>query len=287
VVLFGAQGQLGSAILRFLHQRYPEKPVTTVSRGEDWKQVLEELPDFIMSDWVFASGVTDPKAPEDEIRRVNTETPISIIEAALSFTRLHSEAMGPRFLTLGSIQENFPELAGRNAYLKSKLDLSRWIEKKCKDPLHSKRFVHLRVHTIFSDEFKSHMFLGQIWEALKNESPFKMSHGMQLREYLHVDDFANAMMQLLAVEWTLGPVMELNHGDPLALRDLASKIFSRFKSEGLLEIGERPADERENIERKFERSPDWLLPHTRQAVPAIISILEKKIAKQKLRKAKA
>ena len=75
------------------------------------------------------------------------------------------------------------------------------------------------------------MFLGGIYHALKNNLPFPMTSGEQLREYHHILDEVNAIDFLVQEE--NDEVINLSHGDPVRLCDLAMNIFIVFERASL------------------------------------------------------
>jgi len=79
------------------------------------------------------------------------------------------------------------------------------------------------------------MFLGQILRSLKFKKELKMSNGNQLREYHYIDDDILAIKKIL--DSNIYGVIELNHGNAIYLKDLATYIYSSFNSLPLLKIG--------------------------------------------------
>ena len=134
-------------------------------------------------DIVFASGLTDPNAPEVELTLANVKRPVTVIEATIDRKQF-------RYLTIGSVLETFSSLAARNRYLASKAALWARIEDLTADPRLNGRMMHLRGHTFYGGPPASHLFLGQMYESLRTGRPLRMSEGRQLREYAHVEDVA-------------------------------------------------------------------------------------------------
>lgn len=264
VLLLGATGQLGSALVRAIGD---SRPVRILG----WRQVASDLPQFARlierhpgADVVFATGQTNPQLGIDALRQANVVFPQSVIEAGLS-------AGAGRFMTLGTVMENFPRSCEVNPYLGSKLELGQWMESMARRPGLEHRFCHVRLHTIYgggAEHIKPHMFLGQMSAALRSRTEFKMSSGDQLREYHHVDDVGAALAMSLSSRWSTG-ILEINHGSPVRLGDLARAIFREFGREDLLKIASIPRAEVENLDRVFPRSPRELLPNSRDAVSGV------------------
>ncbi len=195
VIIFGGGGQTGTALItELLKNGYSEShvhiiPWSVIGRPEIClnKESLRNtlfayLDSKIYGDFIFAGGITDPLVAVEKINYSNIEFPKRVIEATFD----HSDF---RYLTVGSIHENV-ELFYNNNYLRSKLELGRLIEKKSYESNVKDRFLHLPLHTLYGGKPKDHMFLGQIAKAIKNGTVFRMSSGLQLREYHHVEDIA-------------------------------------------------------------------------------------------------
>lgn len=260
-ILFGATGSLGSAILERLGDQ---------AAPADWRKLTDPvLHPTSPCDFIFANGLTDPSKTIEELRAANVDFPLRVIEASEGLN-----TSGNRYLTLGSINENFPELCKSNMYLASKLELSKKML-ACESSQTGKgRFLHLRIHTAYGSTPKPYMFLGQILSSLRENKTFEMSSGDQLREYHHQEDIAQAVENILRREWDFGPTLELNSGEPVRLADLAKAIFQAFKAEKFLHIGAIPRHESENTDRHFEPSPPWLLPRGRNTIESVISSLK-------------
>ncbi|MBL0211799.1 MAG: NAD-dependent epimerase/dehydratase family protein [Holophagaceae bacterium] len=270
MVLFGARGQLGSA----LHSALDEGRGIRSYAWHELESILDD-PHGLRSkvfedrpcDVLFASGLTDPNEGAARLRRANVEFVQRVVAAA--------QGLDARFLTFGTIQEHFPNLCATNPYLDSKLELGGWMAVQAGNPRAAGRFLHLRLHTLYGGEPKPHMFIGQIVRSLRDQTVFRMSSGDQLREYHHADDVALGVRNLLQRDWSdlPGPSLDLNSGEPLRLADLARGIFTAFGAAGLLEIGalERPAQE--NTREVFPRSPEWLLPASREPLSGVVEQL--------------
>jgi nucleoside-diphosphate-sugar epimerase len=82
------------------------------------------------------------------------------------------------------------------------------------------------------------MFLGQIFDALKKQQPFKMSGGTQLREYQRVEDIAQVILRRMGEEWSgASPVIRVGTGQPFPLLDLARPVFEKLGRAEDLQVG--------------------------------------------------
>lgn len=190
-----------------------------------------------------AAGVIDPKRPADEHQRVNVNLPQNIMDGA---TRL-----GLKVITFGTIMEEMAGPASVNPYIDSKVKLGELIQDASRRGV---EVLHLRIHTLYGggapDRF---MFLGQLLEALQKREVFRMSGGTQLREYHHIEDEV-AAISALAQSGITG-VLNLNHGAPVRLVDIAEYIFGRFGCPDDLKVGVIASAATENYTQRFERPP--------------------------------
>jgi nucleoside-diphosphate-sugar epimerase len=258
-VRFGASGQIGTELAHVYAGVVHAMPWE--ERG-DWLPRIRALSPRPLN-VVFANGLTDPSLTPAALKAANLDFPARIIAAV-------RELPGARFLTLGTIQENFPELCRSNAYLDSKLALGGMIREVATQPGMQARVMHIRLHTVYGGAAKPHMFLGQMMNALQAGRTFEMSSGDQLREYHHVADIAASLNAILQAEWEgIGPVLEITSGAPVRLADLAQAVFKAVGRESALKIGTLARPPAENTQKVFPRSPEWLLPRSRPALEGV------------------
>lgn len=265
IYVIGARGRLGRAVAG----AYPACDVEILERSvyEDWwqsgsdsriRRYFEGAPPG--SSIAVTAGVLDPAAPEAEHRRVNVELPANIIAGACA-ARL-------RVLTFGTVMERL--IAHPNAYVASKAELGDIVTERAAA---GDAVVHAQVHTLYGGGPPSpHMFVGQIAHALRQNVPFEMSPGRQLREYHHVDDEVAAVHALL--ETDLAGVVTISHGAPCTLCDLAAHVFAAFGRHELLRIGARPEPLDDNYATVLQR-PTWLARvDFRPALPGVAAYLQ-------------
>lgn len=266
ILLFGGSGQIGESLRLGARERNPDRevrtvPWTAVASGVDDPARLRTALEATTRGWeaydvVFASGITDPAAPPDQLWLSNVAFPLAVIEA----TAPHE---GVRYLTLGTSFEQFPAFAAANPYVESKRRL--WSCLKAAGTLaHNRRIAHVRLHTVYGGRPKPHMFLGQMIASLCSGTQFQMSTGRQLREYHHVQDITGALLAILDMDWSFGtePLM-LSAGDPVRLVDLARAVFKTCGRPDLLKVGAIAAATSENERVRFPRSGATVFPFYR------------------------
>lgn len=257
IFVVGARGRLGAALLR----AYPPGQARALAREvyETWwqpgaraairAQFAEAQPGSVV---YVASGTLDPGASPGEHERVNELLPRHIIEAA-------AEA-GLKVVTFGTVMETL--LDRKNPYVASKARLGEYVARAPGDVL------HVRIHTLYGGAAPApFMFLGQMLAALRAQQPFRMTSGRQLREYHHVDDEAAAIARLVA-QGVRGPV-DVSHGQPVALVELARAVFAAAGRPDLLHAGALPEPAEENYDRRFVPTPQLAGHSFRPALAAV------------------
>jgi nucleoside-diphosphate-sugar epimerase len=251
ILIVGSNGNLSSALQQMyqdteiriigseIAQRWTDED--SLNKVENDLEDLKIFPDLIIN----AAGEINPKARPSKLLAVNYFLPRNLQD--------YSQRKGIKLVTFGSILENLEDVANSNPYLTSKRKYFDYFEKEIS---HNTNSLHLQIHTWYGLKMPSNsMFLGQMYQALKDKKVFHMSDGTQLREYHNVFDDLKAVQQLLKQE-TDG-VVQINHGEVFSLREIAKSIFDSFNSTNLLCIGTVSAPEHEVFVKHFQ--PNALL----------------------------
>lgn len=241
-VLLGASGRLGSALRRTL----PAERTVCIDRdtcehwsGPDGADAVRrhfECDGLDGATVYVAAGLIDPRLPAMAHARANVGLPVNLM-AGLAGSRAH-------VVTFGTVMERLLAAApAGNPYLASKI---MWARHAGELIAAGRRLSHIRVHTLYGGGLPAPaMFLGQIVHALRSGEDFRMSPGRQLREYHHVDDDARAIVTLVSLAAAPASV-DLNHGRPVRLAELASHLFSTLGDAGRLKVGALPAPDDDN-----------------------------------------
>jgi nucleoside-diphosphate-sugar epimerase len=237
IYLLGGSGRLGRAITA----SRPTGKVESLDRSvyEDWWQ--SDATDRIArhfenvapgSTILIAAGLLDPALPPAQHERVNVQLPIRVMEAA--------GRLGIGVVTFGTVMERLS--VHPNAYVASKAALADVVAERAAA---GSKALHLQIHTLYGGGLPApFMFLGQMYEAIRTGHQFRMSPGLQLREYHHVDDDAAAIHAVMQAE--AQGVLALSHGEPSTLRDLATHVFEDLGKLELLEVGAVPGPSDDN-----------------------------------------
>lgn len=250
-IIVGATGILGSAILRSLG----ETTCITLPRQKSiqWLNssvngIRQDLLKFLDSstsadiDLYYALGNTNPKADPNILNELNFFLPERILKASLG--------LPVRVITFGSIHE----LSGiSNPYMDSKRNLARLLTEQS----HVFNSSHFLLHTLYSDtEPRSHMLLGQILNSIRLRQTLKMSSGLQLRQYHHVDDVVKVIAVRLSSNISV-PSQQVNGPETLQIRDLASNIYKEFECLPLLKLNSLPEGGLDVYDAKYP-IPEWI-----------------------------
>lgn len=272
IFLIGGRGRLGQALM----MEYADKHPVLIDRAvyEDWwkegaeKEIFEYFEQEDTSDSVIfvTAGLLDPNLPAEDLLRVNYLLPKNIIKGTAE--------LGIKVVTFGTIMEELGE--SKNPYIQSKRALSAFVKEL---PTHQTSAIHIRIHTLYGNGAPSpFMFLGQIQDAILNNHSFEMTSGNQLREYHHIEDEVKAIKRIASTH--IKGVFNLNHGESVALKEIAQTVFIAFGKQNLLKIGAIPDPAVDNFNQKFEK-PDLLQNNRfRSAVPAILHYLQENINKK-------
>lgn len=264
--LIGSRGRLGQAVAN----EYARNGIVSVDRSlyVDWSRpdvsdLISRYFDTLSREDVtifVASGLLDPKLPQEDLLRVNYHLPRNVIDGAVK--------LGIKVITFGTVMEGI--LQSKNPYVHSKAALGEYVISVAAE---GKPAIHVQLHTLFGGGQPSpFMFLGQMLSAIRNNVPFMMTSGRQLREYHHLSDEAKAIRQI--ANYAPPGVLNLSHGRPLSLRAIAEGVFQAVGKDGLLGVGSLPEPVEENYEKVV--NPSEILKHVefRDSLPAIIQYVQ-------------
>lgn len=211
---------------------------------------------------VNCAGIIDPHQNQLEIDRINYSLPLFLSE--------QSQLLDFRLTTFGTIMENFESYCQSNPYLMSK---HRFFQAFSGNQDWVKKNVHIQLHTHYGGrKIQPKMFLGQIFDSIKNQRGFEMSQGNQLREYHHLEDDVRVIYGMMEREYS--GVKSISHGEPIKLMELAYEIFTYFNAEHLLHIAKLPSVESDNSSVIFHREEHVLGYQFRPTLPNVFDWFE-------------
>jgi dTDP-6-deoxy-L-talose 4-dehydrogenase (NAD+) len=110
--------------------------------------------------------------------------------------------------------------------------LSHWL------PLQSVEFAWCRLFYLYGQGEDSRRFVPYIRSKLENDEPAELTSGMQIRDYLDVND-AGRMIADVALGNQCGPI-NICSGLPITVRQFAEQIADEYGRRDLLVFGARP-----------------------------------------------
>ena len=200
-IIVGKNSRLSSAL-----KTQPEINKNLILLETKW--ALEDIkkidPKFIRK--IFCVGaITDPNKDNYEIEKINFFLPIE----------LRKKFPLSQLITFGTILE---ETKMENPYVNSKRKLRKHLT------YYEGNSIHFRLNTLYGyGKPKSHMFLGQLYEAFRSKTKFIMTSGKQYREYHHYDDVVKIILNVIKSRVT-PTEFNISSGNPIQLLDLAHYI---------------------------------------------------------------
>lgn len=105
-----------------------------------------------------------------------------------------------------------------------------------------------RLFYMYGDGQSQSSIYSQLNEAvLRGDKKFNMSEGIQLRDYLHVVEVANLIVDLALLDKDLG-VLNLSSGNPVTIKNLVENWIKKYQSNIELNLGFYPYPDYEPME---------------------------------------
>jgi nucleoside-diphosphate-sugar epimerase len=268
-IILGSTGQLGACIRTNLDRE--NSHVLNRPKIQAWcdlssDELTAEIDGLLKADKAskhflfYAAGETNPSTNPYALNQINFELPRKILEACVG--------LPVQIVTFGSVHE----LTGiSNPYMDSKKKLFSFFQEKSA----AFQWIHFQLHTLYSEsEPHSHMLLGQILSSIRSKQKLRMTSGLQVRQYHHVEDVIKIAMKELEFSSTYDS-KHVTGPETLSIGQLAKTIFEEFDSLDLLELGDLVQDPAEIFETKFELSEGLTQVDFRETLPGIISVFKK------------
>lgn len=260
--LIGGRGRLG----RFLADEYAPENIEILDRSiySDWARPgrVDSVARFFDdhsnngATVLVAAGLIDPNFSREDLFNVNYHLPKNLLDSA--------ERVNIKIITFGSVMEGL--LHRKNPYIESKAILGEYVSSLAVQGVQA---LHIQIHTLFGGcEPSSSMFLGQMLKALRAEDSFKMTSGLQLREYHHLEDESKAIRQIIGTN--VHGIFNLSHGKPVMLRSIAESVFEAFGKQKLLQLSALPEPMEDNYNQTLKISVVLSQIEFRDSLPAIV-----------------
>src|SRR5574341_61874 len=178
-------------------------------------------------------------------RNLNSLENVNFLSASLSLAT-HLARLGcKRFIGVGSCAEYDPNekylsesspVASNNLYGVCKYSLYLTLEQLGK--LTDMKIAWLRPFYLYGPYEDSRRLIPSVICALLRSQRAKITKGEQLRDFLHIEDAADAIYEVAKTD-LVGPV-NIASGNPCSVRDVVTKIGSILNCPELIELGALP-----------------------------------------------
>jgi nucleoside-diphosphate-sugar epimerase len=216
IAVAGATGLIGAATVRALR-----------ARGHDVREVGRELPRESADALVWAAGRRELDV--DQNRTTHVEAPLALVRALsparaiyLSSAECYGDVPVP-------YREDGPVMA-TSAYARAKLEGEAALSRALPT-------TSLRVGVVYGPGQRPHMMIPQLVSSLRAGQSMPLTLGTQTRDFVFVDDVAEAIAHALVAPVT--PVVNIGTGVETAVRDMCLAIVHALGApESLLRFGE-------------------------------------------------
>lgn len=259
ILLTGATGFIGrNCVPLLLAKGYEIHAVSSKSYRGDWsdvhwhqadlmdsRQVLELLTQVQPSHLLHFAWYTVPG------KYWNSTENFRWIQASLTLLEAFSKNGGKRIVMAGTcaeydwkygyLSEKTTPLLPDTIYGKCKHSLQVMLDAFCKQTGISSAWG--RIFFPYGQYEHQDKLIPSVIRSLIQGRPASCSHGNQIRDYLYVEDVANAFIALLESE-VQGPV-NIASGYPVSLKEIVYKIADKLNRKDLVRLGAVPASANE------------------------------------------
>tara|TARA_Y100000591_G_C21824341_1_gene695655 strand:+ start:1127 stop:2065 length:939 start_codon:yes stop_codon:yes gene_type:complete len=265
VLVFGSNGMVGSSIIRLMKKSEKVSDLLASTRKDtdlfllnDTKKTIEKFnPDLIINAAARVGGINANNTHRTEFIIENLKINMNILESIVDYPNVKVINLGSSCIypldSPNPIKEEFfmdGKLEPTNSpYAMAKLtsiEIGRTINHQNGNKIINLMPTNLYGINDFFSETDSHVIPGLISRMSKakinKQNSFKIwGTGKPLREFLFVDDLADAINFLLDVE-TEHDLLNVGSGEEISIADLAVKIKNLLKFDGELEFDKNMPD---------------------------------------------
>lgn len=242
-VLTGASGFLGSRLVGRLAgegvSRWTRERVDLCDSDAVAAAIAEDAPDTVFH--LAADAVRTPGADDPGIVTRNVAMAENLVRAVRPGARVIVAGSLTEYGRSGRLAET-DSCTPQTAYNRGKLEAGRRAI-----ALGAERGVEVivaRLFHLYGPGEPPHRLMPSLLAALEAGRPVALSDGLQRRDYLHVDDAADALIGLARLDHVPegeAPIVNVGTGEALMLRDVALwAARSLGVDPALLRFGERP-----------------------------------------------
>lgn len=239
VLITGGHGFIGRRVVMLAQQRGLK--VLAPRRAEiDWTDaaatqgfMAAHRPQAVLhlaSPGVFAPDPDDPALVEQEVAMMH-----NLLASAPDGCRIIGGGSMAEYGRSGRLSED-SDCAPHNAYARAKFEAGQVLV----SGLQEGRVTgcHARIFGAFGPGEAPRRLMPMVIASLGRGEPVPLSDGTQLRDFVHVDDVARAMLDLAAAKGAISHVINIGTGQSVRLRSAVERIARELGApEALLDFG--------------------------------------------------
>jgi nucleoside-diphosphate-sugar epimerase len=125
--------------------------------------------------------------------------------------------------------------------------------------IYNKKFTILRLFNFYSSDMSKNFFLPSLIDKLKRNEDFDMTHGEQIRDYIHIKDIISALI-ISASKNATNEVFNVCGGVGKSIKEIALEIKEHLNSASKINFGAIPYRENEvwNMTGDYQRIKEAL-----------------------------
>ncbi len=253
ILITGGNGYLGSHLANVLKSSGAEVHILDVVSGNHENEHIGDINNYAFLEKTIEKS--DPHIiyhlaavlnrernfdPHDQIMKVNYSGTINLLKA-LQKTACENFIFSSTSEVYGSNSPPFHENQipdPTSPYSLSKIFAEQAI--KTYSNIYNRNFTILRLFNFFGRNMPEGFFIPQLIHSLKNNIPFEMTAGEQIRDYLYIDDVVSALIHAAEVEKPANDVFNVCSGTGTSLKALAINLKQRINQDSIINFGKLP-----------------------------------------------
>lgn len=253
VVVTGASGFIGKHTIPFLKKQNfdihalssSKKNIDNPDNDVSWHSIdifdFKKVSEFCKE--LGASNLLHMAWYGGDKDRMTSSMNVNWVEASLHLIRQFVENDGKRIVMAGSCTEydwkygycteNITPEKPQSLYGECKSSVNRIVEKYAEK--NDIRYANARIFFVYGPHEQEQRLVAYAIRSLLKNQKANLSHGNQMRDYLHVDDVADALVKLLASD--VEGAVNIGSGRAVKLREIVDLIGEKLDGQELLEYG--------------------------------------------------
>jgi len=252
VVVTGASGFIGKHTLPYLkklnfdiHAITSSEKVDNLDKDITWHSLdifdLKKVSEFCKE--VSAPNLLHMAWYGGDKDRMTSSTNVKWVEASLHLIRQFAENNGKRIVMAGSCteydwkygycNEKITPENPQSLYGQCKSSVNRIVAEYAEK--NDLSYANGRIFFVYGPHEQEQRLVAYAIRSLLKKQIANLSHGNQMRDYMHVDDVADALVQLLVSD--VKGAVNIGSGRAVKLREIVDLIGEKLDGQELLEYG--------------------------------------------------